>query len=35
MMHKEYAYKNVRALQKEDLIEYQNEFIKKGLDCFF
>lgn len=35
MMHKEYAYKNVRALQKEDLIEYQNEFTKKGLDCFF
>lgn len=35
MMHKEYAYKNVRALQKEDLTEYQNEFIKKGLDCFF
>lgn len=35
MMHKEYAYKNVRALQKEDLIEYQNEFIKKGLDCIF
>ena len=35
MMHKEYAYKNVKALQKEDLIEYQNEFIKKGLDCFF
>lgn len=35
MMHKEYAYKNVKALQKEDLTEYQNEFIKKGLDCFF
>lgn len=35
MMHKEYAYKNVKALQKEDLIEYQNEFIKKGLDCIF
>lgn len=35
MMHKEYAYKNVRALQKEDLTEYQNEFTKKGLDCFF
>lgn len=35
MMHKEYAYKNVRALQKEDLIKYQNEFIKKGLDCIF
>lgn len=30
MMHKEYAYKNVRALQKEDLTEYQNEFIKKA-----
>ncbi len=35
MMHKEYAYKNVKALQKEDLTEYQNEFTKKGLDCFF
>lgn len=35
MMHKEYAYKNVKALQKEDLTEYHNEFTKKGLDCFF
>lgn len=35
MMHREYAYKDFKALQKEDLIDYQNEFIKKGLDCFF
>lgn len=35
MMHRDYAYKDVKALQKEDLIDYQNEFIKKGLDCFF
>ncbi len=35
MMHRNYEYENEKALQKEDLTEYQNEFIKKGLDCFF
>lgn len=35
MMHRDYAYENEKALQKEDLIAYQDEFIKKGLDCFF
>ena len=35
MMNREYAYKNVKALQKEDLKDYQQIFIDKGLNCFF
>ena len=30
-----YAYKNQKALHVEDLKTYQDEFIKKDLDCFF
>lgn len=35
MLNREYAYKGVKALQKEDLKDYQQVFIDKGLDCFF
>lgn len=35
MLNREYAYKGIKALQKEDLMEYQKVFIDHGLDCFF
>lgn len=35
MLHRTYEYENVKALQKEDLLEYQAVFKQKGLDCFF
>lgn len=35
MLNREYSYQNDKALYKEDLIEYQKEFIKQGIDCFF
>lgn len=34
LLNKEYKYKNVEMLHPEDLKDYQQEFIKKGLDCF-
>jgi len=34
LLNKEYAYKNVKALHPEDLKDYQQMFIKEGLDCF-
>ena len=35
LLNKDYAYKNQKALHVEDLKTYQDEFIKKDLDCFF
>lgn len=35
LLHKDYAYKNKKALYPEDLKDYQQIFINKGLDCFF
>ncbi len=35
LLHREYAYKNKKALHPEDLEEYQHIFLDKGLDCFF
>lgn len=35
MLHKEYVYKDKKALYKEDLQEYQQVFIQSGIDCFF
>lgn len=34
LLNKEYVYKNVKALHPEDLDDYQQIFIKEGLDCF-
>lgn len=35
LLNKDYVYKNQKALHVEDLKTYQDEFIKKDLDCFF
>ncbi|MEG0277356.1 MAG: glycyl-radical enzyme activating protein [Coprobacillus sp.] len=35
MLNKEYLLKNKKALYPEDLKDYQQIFIDKGLDCFF
>lgn len=35
MLNLEYIYKNEKALHPEDLVEYQQVFLDKGIDCFF
>ena len=35
MLQREYTLKKQKALHPEDLREYQQVFIEKGLDCFF
>lgn len=35
LLNKEYQLKNKKALCKEDLKEYQQVFLSKGIDCFF
>lgn len=35
LLHREYALKDKKALYPEDLQDYQQIFIDKGLDCFF
>lgn len=34
LLSRDYAFKNVKALHSEDLREYQQVFVKKGMDCF-
>ena len=35
LLNKEYQFKNKKALHPEDLKEYQQLFLDKGIDCFF
>lgn len=35
LLNKEYLYKNKKALYPEDLKEYQQIFLDKGINCFF
>ena len=35
LLGKDYNLHEVEALHPEDLVDYQNEFIKCGLNCFF
>ena len=35
MLNKVYTLKNTKALHPEDLKNYQEVFINKGIDCFF
>ena len=35
LLNREYEMKNIKALHPEDLKEYQNQFIKKGINAFF
>lgn len=35
LLNKKYAYKNIKALHPEDLKNYQQIFLDKGLDCYF
>lgn len=35
LLGKTYAYENVKALHHEDLIDYQNEFLNFGIECYF
>lgn len=35
LLNKEYIYKNIKALYPEDLADYKQVFIDKGLHCFF
>lgn len=34
-MNRDYAYKNYKAYHQEELKDYQNIFLKEGIDCFF
>ena len=34
LLSRDYAFKNVKALHSEDLREYQQVLVKKGMDCF-
>ncbi len=35
MLHKKYTYEDVTALHREDLTEYQNQFLECGVEAFF
>lgn len=35
LLNRSYYYKNKKSLHPEDLIDYQNVFLDKGIDCFF
>ncbi len=35
LLNKKYAYKNIKALHPEDLKNYQQIFLDKGIDCYF
>lgn len=35
LLNKEYLFKNKKALHPEELIDYQNIFLDKRIDCFF
>ncbi|MEG0276608.1 MAG: glycyl-radical enzyme activating protein [Coprobacillus sp.] len=35
MLNLEYVYKNKKALHPEDLVDYQQVFLDKGIHCFF
>lgn len=35
LLNREYRFKNKKALYPEDLQEYQQIFLDKGIDCFF
>ena len=35
LLNKKYAYKNIKTLHPEDLKNYQQIFLDKGLDCYF
>ena len=35
LLNKEYIYKDKKALYPEDLSDYRQIFIDKGLNCFF
>lgn len=35
LLNKDYAYKDIKALYQEDLIDYQNIFLNQGIDCYF
>ncbi len=35
LLHQDYCFKNMKALYPEDLKEYQQIFLNKGIHCFF
>ena len=35
LLHRAYSYKDVKALYKEDLLDYQKVFLDQGLNCWF
>ncbi len=35
LLNRAYTYDNVPALQKEDLLDFQQEFLKRGIQAFF
>lgn len=35
LLNKEYKFKNIKQLHKEDLLEYQKIFIENNFDCYF
>lgn len=35
LLNKKYAFENVKQLHEEDLLDYENVFIRNGFDCYF